>query len=677
MKSNLRILHGTPLSLRASRVLLAALLAFAAPLFADGPEVPVVDWLEQTRVALAKGDADALKHAARALKDKPDGAAENRQIALVMFWAGQYEDAARYLRRALAIQPDALLNQEKLSKQMPAADMRARLVQLAPKAETEPELCFLTGAMLLLDDDRPRALAFLVRAEELAGTDGQAARLANAGERDRNELRGVAALREGAWDEAQRSFVFAALDSPTIAEHHAGLVVALAAAGDDAMALKLANGVYARYRFETLLPWLQALKAGQPVADAAARLSKAEQAGLAHHRLSALLYFAAGWYRSARDAGVQALLFNKLDDFTHDLESWLEQKQLSEDPVQPAQPENPPDQPESKPDEVEAEAPSIEGARRLIRRADYTGALKMLDHFVTEDADPEVYHLLFVVLVGRGELADASAALQSWFLKVTDAERVKLNALRELFGSRELFEAWRRQITVVRDTDPNVGLPRLLNCYVEITRGRYSSARDELVVARIESPANLTVQAMDRLLQQAQYQADVTPEGLPDDPTPNVLRGRADREFRAGNYEASKTAYLQAMEADSTLPFLTAGLLRCYFALGDYDNAVRQLNLLFIEQGMKDKQPRDFALLLDAGYDSQEVFRSHLDALKAECDKRPLSSTPWLLYGVIQCTRNEFKAARDALQVWHDNDTSKQRDTILLKFYEYARKRAS
>src|SRR5690606_31949456 len=121
------------------------------------------------------------------------------------------------------------------------------------------------------------------------------------------------------------------------------------------------------------------------------------------------------------------------------------------------------------------------------------------------------------------------------------------------------------------------------------------------VVARIESPANLTVQAMDRLLQQAQYQADVTPEGLPDDPTPNVLRGRADREFRAGNYEAAKTAYLQALEADSTLPFLTVGLLRCYFALGDYDNAARQLSLLFIEQGMADKQPRDFALLLDAG----------------------------------------------------------------------------
>src|SRR5690606_4251516 len=144
VKSSLRILHGTPLSLRASRVFLAALLAFAAPLFADGPEVPVVDWLEKTRAALAKGDAEALTHAARALKDKPDGAAENRQIALVMFWAGHYEDAARYLRRALAIQPDALLNQEKLSKQMPAADLRARLNQLAPKAETEPDLCFLT-----------------------------------------------------------------------------------------------------------------------------------------------------------------------------------------------------------------------------------------------------------------------------------------------------------------------------------------------------------------------------------------------------------------------------------------------------------------------------------------------------------------------------------------------------
>jgi hypothetical protein len=676
VKLALRILHGTPPSLRASRLLLAALLAFAAPLFADGPEVPVVDWLEKARTALAKGDAEAVKHASKALKAQPDGAAENRQMALVMAWAGHYEDSARYLRRALALKPDALLNQEKLSTQMPPADLRARLNQLAPRAESAPELCFLTGALLLLDDDRPRALAFLVRAEELAGSDGQAAKLVNAEEQDRNELRGVTALRESEWDEAQRSFLFAALDSPTVAEHHAGLVVALAAGGDDAMALKFANGVYARYRFETLLPWLQALKAGAPVSDAAARLSKAEQAGLAQHRLAALLYFAAGWYRSAREAGVEALLFDKLDDFTHDLQSWLEQKGLRDDPVQTRAPDNPNETPEPEQPGTEPETPTLEAARKLIRRADYTGALKILDHFTTENAEPEVYQLLFVVLVGRAELADASAAFQAWFLKVTDAERTRLNALRELFGSRELFEAWRRQITVVRDADPNVGLPRLLNCYVEVTRGRYNTARDELVVAKIESPGNLTVLALDRLLQQAHFQSDVTPDGLPDDPTPNVLRGRADREFRAGNYEAAKTAYLQAMEADSTLPHLTAGLLRCYFALGDYDNAVRQLQLLFTEQGMKDKQPRDLSLLLEPGYDSQETFRKHLDALKAECDRRPLSSTPWLLYGVIQCTRNEFKAARDALQVWHDNDTSKQRDPILLKFYEYARKRA-
>lgn len=674
----LRIRTGTPLSQWASRLLLACLLSGAAPLFADGPEVAAPNWLAKAKSALAAGSPDCVSHATQALKSDPKGAVENRQMALVMSWAGHFEDAARYLRRALAADPNALLNQPKLATQMPVADLRARLNQLAPKAEDAPELCFLTGALLLLDGDRPRALAFLVRAEELAGTDGQASRLLNEKEGDRNELRGLAALRAGEWDEAQRSFMFAALDAPGAAEYHAGLVVALAAANEDAMAIKLADGVYARYRLETLMPWLRQLKVtGEAVVQAAERLAKAENAGLAHHRLAALLYFAGGWYRSAREAGVQALMLDKLDDFTHDLQTWMEQQHLSDDPQGVKLPATDTDEPKQAPPAQESVPPTVEGARKLIRRGDYTEALKVLDHFTTEQAEAEIYQLLFVVLVGRGELSDASAAFQAWFMKEADAERMKLNALREMFGSRELFEAWRRQITLVRDADPNVGLPRLLNCYVEITRGRYASARDELVVAKIESPANLTVQALDRLLQQAQYQSDVTPGGIPDDPSPTVLRGKADREFRAGNFDAAKAAYLQAMEADSTLPYLTAGLLRCYFALGDYDNAVRQLQLLFTEQGMAEKQTRDFSLLLEAGYDSQEVFRSHLDALIAECEMRPLSTTPWLLYGVIQCTRNEFKAARDALQIWYDNDTSKQRDPVLLKFYEYARKRAS
>ena len=655
------------------------LFALASPLLADGPAAEAPNWLEQAKSALSKGSDDAATFAAKALKAAPLGAAENRQMSLTLFWTGHFEDSARYLRRALAAESDTLLDQPKLSKLMPAEDARQRLVQLAAKVEKDPELCFLAGAVLMLDDDRTRALAFLVRAEELAGTDAQASRLIDAQAKDRNQTRGVRALGEEDWDDAARAFTLAALDAPKVAEHYAGLVIALAGSGDDATAIELAGNIYARYQMGALMPWLAALElSGPAIADAATRLTQAENAGVERHRLAAMLYFSAGWYASASEASVKALLIEKLDYFVHDIRGWMEEHQLTGDPERPAQPEDPPsatDKPPVEPDTPPAAA-TLDDVRKQIRRGDYTAGYKALDTFVNETAEPEVYRLLFVVLVGRGELSNASAAMQTWFLKVGDSERARLNHLRELFGSRELFETWQKQITLVRDADPNVGLPRLLNSVVELSKGRYSRARSELVVARIESPANLTVLALDRLLQLGAYVNDVTPDGLPDDPSPSSLLGRADRAFKEGRYEDAKGAYLQAMEIDPTLPYLTLGLMRCYFALGDYDNAARQLQLMFTEQKIADKQPREFTLLLDAGYADQEQFELHLNALKQECEARPLSSTPWMLYGVILIARNKFNAARDALKIWHENVPG-ERDPIINKFYEYARKRAS
>jgi hypothetical protein len=101
------------------------------------------------------------------------------------------------------------------------------------------------------------------------------------------------------------------------------------------------------------------------------------------------------------------------------------------------------------------------------------------------------------------------------------------------------------------------------------------------------------------------------------------------------------------------------------------------LKLLFNEQGMADKEARDFKLVLESGYDNAATFTAHLDALKAECQTRPLNDTRWMLYGVILLARNDYTGARDALQAWFDNDRSKTRDPVIVKFYEYARKRAS
>ncbi|MCA8914548.1 MAG: tetratricopeptide repeat protein [Planctomycetes bacterium] len=655
------------------------LLLLAAPLRADGPAAETPNWLAEAKSALELGSDNAASLAAKALKAKPLGAAENRQMALTLFWTGHFEDSARYLRRALSSERDALLDQPTLPKLMPAEDARERLTQLAAKVEKDPELCFLAGCILMLDGDRTRALAFLVRAEELAGTDAQASRLVDAKSEDRNQSRGELALKEGDWEDAARAFTFAALDAPTVAENYAGLVVALAAANDDATALQLAANVYARYRLGTLFPWLDKLSpAGRAVADSAKRIENLEGAGVGHHRLASLLYFANGWYMSASEAGVRGLLIEKLDNFIHDIEGWMEDHELRGDPPQPNEPELPggePEKPPVKPQDPPV-PPTLDDARKNIRRGDYTEAYKVLDNFVREGAEAEVYRLLFVVLVGRGELSNASTAMQTWFLKVGEQERTRLNHLRELFNSRELFDSWRREILVVRDADPNVGLPRLLNCVVEISRGRYNSARTELVVARIESPTNATVIALDRLLELDDYINDKTPDGVPDDPTPKAQLAKADSAFRTGKYEEAKGAYLQAMEADSSLPYLTLGLMRCYFALGDYDNAAQQLKLLFTEQDMAGRQARELSLLLDAGYDDLDAFERHLAALKQECDDRPLSSTPWMLYGVIQLTRNEFTKARDALQVWHDNVPG-TRDPIVEKLFEYARKKAS
>lgn len=663
-----------PLSL----LLISATLLLATPLAANQDAEDAKALLEPARAALANGDDNTLALSAKALKAAPDDAAANLHMALAMFWAGHFEDSARYLRRAVSARPAVLEEAEPLDTLMPADDIQPRFNEIAPLAAEGAELCFLTGAMLLVNRDRPRGLAFLLRAEELAGTDGHAGRLVDPEHEDRNLQRATAALKSGDWDDAARSFAFAALDTPRKAELFAGLAIALAADGDDESALAMLAVAVNRYSPRVLMPWLQSLEAAPGVQQAATRIAATQGAGLGHFRLASMLHFVARHYRSAREAGVQALLVNKLEDFILDLQLHMEQNDLRHDPAKPAT-DTPDVEPPTKPidqPEPPAPAPTLEAARAQIRKADYLEASRILDHFTVEGAPSEVYFLQFVVLVGRGELTDASTAFQVWFQGTDDADRTRLNALRELFGRAELFDDWRAIIVDVRNADPNRGLPRMLNSYVELTRGRYSSAREELIVARIESPANSTVNGLDRILKLDEYQVDVTPGGIPDDPSPRVLMTRADVKFKEGDYDGAKTLYLRALEADRKLPFLNLSLMRVYFALGDYDNAYRQLEVLFTEQDMQTRPAQDFKLLLDAGYASSATFDAHIAALKTECEKRPLSTTPWLLYGVIQLTRGGHDvAARDALKTWHDNVRG-ERSAILLKMYELARRRA-
>lgn len=654
----------------ASRVALALLIAVAAaPLFADE------DALDQAATALEEGDDSAIELAAAALKQEPLGAAENRQAALTWFWAGHFEDAARYLRRALAADPNALMDRPLPSEVMPARDVTRRLNELAGQIDDDPDLCFLTGAVLLLNNDRPRALAFLVRAAELAGTDGQAdALIRDNDESDRNELRALAALKTGDYADAERSFTFAALDAPTVAEYYAGLAIALSAAGQDDMARRIAGNAYARYHHERMFAWLAELDVVEADVLAAARRLDVDGAPSGDCRLAMILYMTVEHWRSARQAGVKGLMENKLDAFIQDARIWMDDSDLHGDP------DNAPESPQPEDPEPPADAPddeaSLSAARAHVRAGEFVRARNILDEHTGENVTPEVCHLLFVALAGCREFEEAAVALQAWYQMVDDEDRMSLNSLRELFGKQETFDAWRGQISAQRDERPNAFAPRLLSCYVEITRGRYSSARADLAVARIDSPRNATALGLHGLLQKEEYARDVTADGIPDDLSAKALYGEGDSHFRNGRYEDARSAYLKAQERDRELPHVSAALFRCHFALGDYDGAYTQFQRMIEEQDTAETGAGAFQLLLKNSYGDNVAYESHLEALKNECARRELSWKPWLLYGVILVQDGNFEAALEALQTWRDNFKD-EHDPVHMDFYELAKERAS
>ncbi|MBK8205727.1 MAG: hypothetical protein IPK87_02915 [Planctomycetes bacterium] len=672
-----RIIQGAPLARVAP--LFALLILLASGLNAEGPEVEAVDWLKRSQSALVDGSRESAKYAAYALKANPTGARENVQLSLVLFWMGQFDDSARYMRRALAVDPAAIVGLPPLASRMPAADVGTRLNQLAQRAEADSEMCFLTGAMLLIDQDKRRALAFLVRAEELAGSDTQASRLSGNSD-DRSRQRGINSLRAGDWADATRSFAFAALDTPGPAEHYAGMAIALAASQDVPVAQHMLARAIGRYDGGNFFPWLHDLKpASAPCASAGKALLAPSQPTKEELQLAALLLFCAGYHASASDAAVRVLVADKLDRFAYDLKAFQEQRGLSADPagtgsdaVIPA----------PLPDEPSPPAGTMEDARRHIRRADYAEALKVLDPLVTASAEPEVYRLVFVVLIGKGDFLDAAVALQTWFEKASREDRTRLNSVRDLFGRSEQFDAWHKTVIDRRNADPNAAMPRLVHAWIEVTRGRYRSAREELVVAKIELPTNEMVKALDRILAEEAYQNDVTPDGVPEDPSPRALQGQADKLFRAGDYAGARNAYLKAAEADAKLPYITLSLLRCAFALADYNDGYLRLVQLLDEQQAAMAEGKAFQLLVVDGYSSAQVYAGHLEALRKHCEQGgkdggiKLDAEAWALYGAVLIGESNFKPAATALANWKAFAPDRQLNSGLLRLLEYANKRS-
>lgn len=665
-------------------------LALAPALHAEGPTPAASPQLQRARAALAGGKPEALAEAVKALKAAPLAAPENLQVALALFDSASFEDAARHLRRALAADPDALKDEPNLDQRLPADHIKARLNDLAPLIEADSELCFLAGTLMLLRGDRARAVPLLVRAEELAGTDAQAnalsSRLSSTPFADRNRTRAISSLRAGGFDDAARSFTFAALDFPTLAEHYAGAAISHGLAGDVPVALRLHDLMLARARYERLLPWVKDLATPLAAAYAATRAARApavKSATLGELRLAASIALSAGMFRTAREAAVAALLRDKLDIFSHELLGYLEKSQLENDPaglptepepgVKPPLPAQPDAPAEPKPDQP---AKPIDEARRLIRRLEFTEALKLLDPLVGADQkDNAVLLLVFVASVGRGEPQPGADALQAWWAKATEAERTKLNTLRELFDRAEHFTQWRNQILTLRQADPNASLPRLLNAYVELSNGAYASARQEVQVALIGAADNEMLRGMQKLLDKEDYQRDAVAPNLGDKPTAKMLLGQADTLFRRGEYDAARGVLLLAQEANPREPKLNEALLRVSFACGDYTRAARLFETLLAEQKISERAATDFEFSMAAGYDRASEFDKHLEALKKAAADRTSAADEYLVLGAIYFTRGNWRDAAVALQEWKGLSREKQLNPALLKLLEAALKK--
>ncbi|MCC6574318.1 MAG: hypothetical protein IT462_11055 [Planctomycetes bacterium] len=663
---------------------LILLVLLAAPLRADSPasEATTDRTLAEARVALSRGlTGAALERSTAALKRAPLGAPENLQMALTLWWVGQFDDAARYLRRALADNPEILGNEPKLRERVPSAQVNDKILAVAKLADQSAELCFLTGTLLLIDRDQGRAMPFLVRSEELAGTDGQASTLIGAIDAsprpDRNLTRGLREMQEGDLDRAQRSFAFAALDRPQLCEAYAGWTLALVAAAQDAEALRMADTMQARCPPQKLLNWLAGGKLAA-LSDAGTRLEKAADAVAApvpHLRLAMICFFAAGYYGSAQRCGVSLLVQDKLDDYTLQALDYMSARKLNDDPFKAA-PDRPlPTNPDKPPVVPPTQTPT-EAARAAMKKADYATAMQLLEPQVDGANTPVVVlHLLFVCLVGRGELIDAGSAFQAWWSRASDDERTRTNAVREIFAKGADYDAWLKQLTNARDADLSAALPRMLIAYTEICDGKYESARVSLSVALRAENKNFTLQSMDRLMAQPKFAADTGRPKVEDTPDPIQLMARGEQQFKDRKYPEALASFLAAAERDRKLKGIGAALLKAMFAAGQYDDAANHLLRLFDDLDVANKGADAFTVSVFAGYLDSAEFDKHLAALRQTCDARKLASAPWLVLGAVLYGKHDYNGARDALQVYRENERGKPNKAAVM-LLESAKKQA-
>jgi tetratricopeptide (TPR) repeat protein len=259
---------------------------------------------------------------------------------------------------------------------------------------------------------------------------------------------------------------------------------------------------------------------------------------------------------------------------------------------------------------------------------------------------------------------------------VQDAERTRLNSIRELFDRAEHFAQWRKRILDLRDADANAALPRLLNAFVELSTGAYASARAETQVALIGAAGNEMLKGMQRILQGEAFQEDRAAPRIEDRPTPRALIAAGGALFRKGDYEGARTELLKAAEASPREKDLAGALLRVYFALGDYARGARQAEALLAEQEIATKPAEEFKYYIESGYDSKDEFNKHLEALRKAAAEKVSAADEYLLLGVIQCARGQYRDAAHALGEWQGLNMDKEQNLAVRKLLEHARKNA-
>lgn len=619
------------------RALLCACVVFASSLAAG---------LTEAQNALRQNRSNAPELALQALADAPDGAIENLHMSLTLFSLGMFDDSARHLRRALAGDPEVLVRASTLRESISPIVVESRLDELASEVLGNRELCFLTGVLLLLDRNFQHAEVFLIRAEELAGTDATAARLL-AGIRDkivppRILTRGERALRDAHPSDALRSFSFLACESPRDTRARLGMALALVLSDEPTLAanvLKTANLT----KMNVPLNWLRSLKLGSSLAAKAHVQQRSDNLSRESYTVASIAFFTSGYYASARETCITLLQDDPLHPLAHAMMEYLERHDLIDDPAPIKTPA-----PDDKPKPVEPTVDPITAAKGALADAKWHEAIKALDPLIVPDKTPnEVFFMAFVASVGTHQFGTASDALQAWYLTRDTSNAPPTGSIHKLIGDH--LPGWLAALDSAIENAPDKAELRLLKGFVLLNTDDVRSSIRELEAAATGMSENFAAQGLLKIARSRLPKL-----------TPAELHQMAQDEFLAGEYSTAEAHLLKALEASPETSGILLDLVRVRFALGKF----REAGSTFAEWYARGDAAPNIPSFSDA-YSDERLFEKHLSVLRQYCKDNELAASAWLLLGVVDYSEGKFSRAAKSLQAWRDTERAELSSRIV------------